>query len=170
MSEKVYRTANGKTIDMGALMAQHEDTKAVGNMNVNARGEKLESTFEVRQKQKAGTRIDKRQPKTTNQVRMTHGRWSPVLQQLDKEAREAAPVVPASFEPQQVTVDVSQIDVKEQIEAVADQMLEQIADVVEFEIQEIENEPVTEDVKASGLTGLAAAMAKASANKKKTSK
>jgi hypothetical protein len=36
---KNYRTAMGKTIDMAALEAKNEHTRAVGNMKVNARGD-----------------------------------------------------------------------------------------------------------------------------------
>jgi hypothetical protein len=37
----VYRTMQGKEIDMGKLINQNEMTIAVGNMRVNARGDKL---------------------------------------------------------------------------------------------------------------------------------
>lgn len=47
MTRKQYRTAMGKTVDMGALMLQNEQTRAVGNMNVNARGDKLDSGNKV---------------------------------------------------------------------------------------------------------------------------
>jgi predicted transcriptional regulator YheO len=43
MSTKQYRTAMGKTVDMGALMIQNEQTRAVGNMGVNARGDQIDS-------------------------------------------------------------------------------------------------------------------------------
>jgi uncharacterized membrane protein YukC len=33
----------GKAVDMSALTAQHEKTRAVGNMNVNARGDIVDS-------------------------------------------------------------------------------------------------------------------------------
>lgn len=36
-----YRTMQGKAVDMDKLMRQHELTPAVGNMNVNARGDEL---------------------------------------------------------------------------------------------------------------------------------
>lgn len=39
----VYRTAQGRMLDMGALVSRHEKTRAVGNMNVNARGDQLDS-------------------------------------------------------------------------------------------------------------------------------
>ena len=34
-----YRTAMGKSVDMAALTAKNEKTRAVGNMKVNARGD-----------------------------------------------------------------------------------------------------------------------------------
>ena len=47
MSTKQYRTAMGKTVDMGALMIQNEQTRAVGNMGVNARGDQIDSINRV---------------------------------------------------------------------------------------------------------------------------
>lgn len=38
---KIYRTAQGKRIDIDAFIARNENTQAVGNMNVNARGDVL---------------------------------------------------------------------------------------------------------------------------------
>jgi len=37
----IYRTMQGKEVDMGKLINQNEMTIAVGNMRVNARGDKL---------------------------------------------------------------------------------------------------------------------------------
>jgi len=42
MTQKVYKTAQGKTVDMGRLMVQNEKTRAVGNMKVNARGDMVD--------------------------------------------------------------------------------------------------------------------------------
>ena len=36
-----YRTMQGKLVDMDKLMQKHELTQAVGNANMNARGDKL---------------------------------------------------------------------------------------------------------------------------------
>ena len=41
MSKKIYRTAQGKTVDMGALQLRNEEVRAVGNMSVNARGDRI---------------------------------------------------------------------------------------------------------------------------------
>lgn len=39
--KQIYRTMQGKEIDMGKLVNQNEMTIAVGNMRVNARGDRL---------------------------------------------------------------------------------------------------------------------------------
>ena len=38
-----HRTALGRTIDMGQIAAKNEHVRAVGNMNVNARGDTIDS-------------------------------------------------------------------------------------------------------------------------------
>lgn len=43
MTRKIYRTAQGKMVDLGALQLQNENVRAVGNMGVNARGDLLDS-------------------------------------------------------------------------------------------------------------------------------
>lgn len=43
MTNRVYRTAQGKSIDMGALILKNEHVRAVGNMGVNARGDVIDS-------------------------------------------------------------------------------------------------------------------------------
>jgi len=42
MTKKIYRTAQGKSVDLGKLMLQNETVRAVGNMNVNARGDLID--------------------------------------------------------------------------------------------------------------------------------
>jgi len=44
---KTYRTANGGKVDLGALILSNENTRATGNMGVNARGDKVNSNNEV---------------------------------------------------------------------------------------------------------------------------
>jgi len=39
--KRVYTTANGKQVNLDALIAENENTIAVGNMKVNARGDQL---------------------------------------------------------------------------------------------------------------------------------
>jgi hypothetical protein len=39
----IYKSAMGKTVDMSALAARNEKTRAVGNMSVNARGDTIDA-------------------------------------------------------------------------------------------------------------------------------
>jgi hypothetical protein len=41
MSKRIYTTANGKKINIDAIVAQNEESIAIGNMRVNARGDEL---------------------------------------------------------------------------------------------------------------------------------
>jgi hypothetical protein len=41
MSKRIYTTANGKRINIDTIIAQNEESIAVGNMKVNARGDEL---------------------------------------------------------------------------------------------------------------------------------
>lgn len=43
MTKKIYRTAQGKVVDLGSIILQNENTRAVGNMGVNARGDIVDS-------------------------------------------------------------------------------------------------------------------------------
>lgn len=66
MPNKQYRSANNRTIDMDTLRLKNEDVRAVGNMNVNARGDRLDSsnkTVDSRNK-----RISRQYKKQTNVV------------------------------------------------------------------------------------------------------
>jgi hypothetical protein len=42
MTRKIYKSAMGKPVDLGALLLQNEQVRAVGNMNINARGDRLD--------------------------------------------------------------------------------------------------------------------------------
>jgi hypothetical protein len=43
MTRKIYKSAMGKTVDLGALLLQNEQVRAVGNMGVNAAGDVIDS-------------------------------------------------------------------------------------------------------------------------------
>jgi hypothetical protein len=47
MAQKIYKSAMGRVVDIGALMLENENVRAVGNMKVNARGDTLDSTDRV---------------------------------------------------------------------------------------------------------------------------
>ena len=47
MTSKVYKSAQGKAVDMGRLQLQNENVRAVGNMKVNARGDMVDDMNRV---------------------------------------------------------------------------------------------------------------------------
>ena len=47
MTKKTYKSAMGRIVDLGALILENENVRAVGNMHVNARGDSLDGTNRV---------------------------------------------------------------------------------------------------------------------------
>jgi len=47
MANRLYRSAMGKQVDMSILRAKNEKERAVGNMNINARGDIIDSNNQV---------------------------------------------------------------------------------------------------------------------------
>jgi hypothetical protein len=47
MTSKIYKSAQGKVVDLGTIMLKNEHVRAVGNMGVNARGDKLDQNNRV---------------------------------------------------------------------------------------------------------------------------
>lgn len=84
MTRKTYRTALGKTVDLGALMLQNENTRAVGNMKVNARGDLIDSWNRP---------IDRRTQQVQKQYdrQVTNVRDEPVAMSETKAASETKP-------------------------------------------------------------------------------
>ena len=100
----MYKTAQGKTIDMDKLMRQNELVPAVGNAGVNARGDKLGPGGQIIKKREdiVAEYYDKNpkaQPKSTSRPVQTKNE-TPV-------AEVSAPAVvqkPASSAPAEVAV------------------------------------------------------------------
>jgi len=53
MTKDIYRSANGKMVDMGQLRLKNERTRAVGNMKVNARGDIIDDNNQIISKKTA---------------------------------------------------------------------------------------------------------------------
>ena len=68
MTKKVYKTARGTTIDMGAIRLQNEHVRAVGNMGVNARGDRIDAQGNV-----LDTRNQQIQRRLQKQTNVTSG-------------------------------------------------------------------------------------------------
>jgi hypothetical protein len=66
MTSKVYKSAQGKSVDLGTIILQNEHVRAVGNMKVNARGDKLDSNNRVIETKPR--QIQKQNERTTTNV------------------------------------------------------------------------------------------------------
>ena len=89
MTRKVYRTAQGKTVDLGALQLRNENVRAVGNMKVNARGDLIDS----------GNRaIDTRVNQVSRQYRRQTSNVSDTPVASSRATNQSAPVPPEDFQ------------------------------------------------------------------------
>jgi len=100
MSQKMYRSALGKSVDMGALLLKNENVRAVGNMSVNAKGDKLNKinnitvtnntrTNEIYHKQIQNQIVDTL-PESNNKVQAPSHTESELIEGLDTEAEPVA--------------------------------------------------------------------------------
>ncbi len=89
MTNKIYRTSRGKVVDLGKLMLQNEQVRAVGNMSVNARGDLLDADNRV---------IDKRTQQVNRQYKRQVGnvRDEPVNSTDPARANKAKNIEPAT--------------------------------------------------------------------------
>ena len=85
MTSKVYKSAQGKSVDLGTIILQNEHVRAVGNMNVNARGDLLDNENRVIetkprqiQRQNARTTNVTSTPVQTSVIRARKERKNPV--------------------------------------------------------------------------------------------
>lgn len=84
MTAKQYRTHQGRMLDIGALVLKNERIKAVGNMNVNARGDRVDADNRP---------IDTKPQQVNRQYRRqtTNVQDTPVLQPLAETTPQAQP-------------------------------------------------------------------------------
>lgn len=145
MTKRTYKTAMGKTVDLGSLLLQNETVRAVGNMNVNARGDLLDSSNAVidqknRQVQRQYNRQSASAPSQKNKTRQ-----GPITS--TKAARQA----------QQARAELEALEAVESIE--------------ESEELQTVNETISDDESSSEpRVGLAAAIAKAKTVKQELEK
>ena len=114
MTNKMYKTAQGQIVDIGALILQNENVRAVGNMNVNARGDLIDGNNQViDQKNRQIQRQNKRQTQsqtdvTPPAVRVTNTVAAKRMQaeQQKQEALKGLDIDDLIQEPAPVTEDV----------------------------------------------------------------
>jgi hypothetical protein len=111
----IYRTAQGKHIDMSTLARKNERIRAVGNMSVNARGDTIDSQGRVivPVTKKVG---DKYQRTVSNRAETLAKRKEALMSPI-----ESAPA------------PESKIDITEELELLAEE--QEIDELAEFEIE-----------------------------------
>lgn len=159
MSQRIYRSARGAKIDMGDLMLRNEDVRAVGNMGVNAKGDKIDNKGAV--------------TKTRNQqVNKTYRK------QISNQVVDVPPAsntlnnAPQSIEAEETIKEVEGLDTKLVVEEpvtddVIDKVVRETAVKLHKEIEKDTEEPVVKATKPKATPkkkktgGLAGAIAKA---------
>jgi hypothetical protein len=177
MATKVYKSAMGRVVDMGALMLENENTRAVGNMNVNARGDVLDSgnrVVETKNRQVA-KHYQRQVAAPANHLPTTSTTAAKKQQSQKKAAKEkVAKDTPAPVKPRAVkVVNESVLDAynDERLVSNYDKMqagedapdIESMDELTEFEaaIPELTEDPVVVPEKvAVPRGGLAAAIAR----------
>jgi len=91
MTRKVYRTAQGKMVDLGSLQLRNETVRAVGNMKVNARGDLIDSNN--RAINSRNQQVDRQYRRQTSNVSN-----SPVQHGRTEAAAADIPVPPEDFQ------------------------------------------------------------------------
>ena len=91
MTRKVYRTAQGKMVDLGALQLRNETVRSVGNMKVNARGDLIDSNN--RAINSRNQQVDRQYRRQTSNVSNT-----PVQHARTAAAQIDIPVPPEDFQ------------------------------------------------------------------------
>lgn len=102
MTKRVYKTAQGQLIDIGAIILQNETVRAVGNMNVNARGDLLDANNRViDQKNQQVSRQHKRLSQASSTVSTQPLHTSTVAAKQSRAATQA-PTPEPMLEPDQI--------------------------------------------------------------------
>lgn len=104
MTQKIYRTAMGKPVDMGALQLQNENVRAVGNMGVNARGDVIDSgnkvidrkNRQVQRQYKRSTNVSDRDVATSN-VAVKKAAQQKQQQQQEQEQQQTQNISPTEI-------------------------------------------------------------------------
>ena len=113
-----YKTAMGKVVDMAALTAKNEKTRAVGNMKVNARGDTIDAQGRI---------IKTATSKVNDSYNKTVGNRS--AQPVGN--KQKAPVAPVPPKP---TIDLSQHN---EIEREIEENLEEELEIEKIKAEEL---------------------------------
>jgi hypothetical protein len=140
---KQYRTARGKTVDLSQILNENENVRAVGNMNVNARGDAIDSKNKT---------VQSRNDRVKNAYRKQH-----------KNA-VVDDVVPTSKRHAEKLASIAQQYANEAVQQTPEQVVDSVATPEQVVDLVAEPKPVVEETVAP-QGGLAAAIAKARESK-----
>lgn len=110
MAKQIYKSAQGKSVDLGTIKLRNEHVRAVGNMNVNARGDVLDSNNQV---------IDKKSSQIQRQnARLTNISDAPVhtstsaakrarANQQSTDSIDSLPATPITAEPESQIINAA---------------------------------------------------------------
>ena len=95
MVKRIYRSSQGKTVDLGALLLQNEKVRAVGNMGVNARGDRIDNKNFV---------VDTKVQQSKRQYNKQIGPQDDIPQEAAPVAKTVtpAPIAPDPYELQRI--------------------------------------------------------------------
>ena len=172
MAQKIYKSAMGHVVDLGSLMLQNENTRAVGNMGVNARGDIIDNVNRVVESRNKQVQKHYQRQVTVTNTADTVPTSSTVVAKKQKTARAkvtkqtAAPVGSAPI------IDNPAIELPA-VEQIADEHSQILESAPVDELPEIESleelaeleaavpELTQSSIKSVPRGGLAAAIAKA---------
>jgi hypothetical protein len=103
MTQKIYKTARGKQVDFGSLRLQNENVRAVGNMGVNSRGDRIDTNGNVIDS--ANNQLQRRMQRQTNVSDGTVHTSS----RAQQEAISAATMAPVVADPVVAIVDAAKV-------------------------------------------------------------
>jgi hypothetical protein len=98
MTQKQYRTAQGRLVDIGALQLKNEEVRAVGNVPVNARGDLIDSNNRPidTKNQQVSRQYNKQVSRNVSNSQVYSSQQNQKIQQAKAEADIPAP--PEDFE------------------------------------------------------------------------
>ena len=89
-TRRTYRSSQGKSIDLGALLLQNETVRAVGNMGVNARGDRIDNK---------GTVVDSKVQQSKRQYNKQIGPQDSIPQASRAPVADVIPPAPVAPDP-----------------------------------------------------------------------
>jgi len=158
MAQKIYKSAMGRVVDLGALMLENENTRAVGNMGVNARGDIVDNANRVVESRNKQVQKHYRRQVTQTNTADTVPTSSTVAAKKQKPTRTRPAKETATPTPAEPTVDEN-ISVLETVPADELPEIESLEELAALE--ETVPELTQDSIKSIPRGGLAAAIAKA---------